>query len=163
MECAVQLAARGHEVPLVALFDTWVPRAPLSFVEKVAFRASELRRFSWEERARWISFQLMRRLGPPEPVLAEELPLIDAAASERLGRQALEWCPPSYSGDLILFRAEVDLRGYSTPPGALGWEKLCPHVSMASLDCDHTQMMREPQAERIAARLIDELRQRHRA
>jgi hypothetical protein len=133
-----------------------VPRPPPTRLEKLAFRAAELRRFTWEERARWAQVQVMQRLGPADPAF-EELPLIDAAASTKLGEQALAWKPPRYDGEVLLFRAERDVRGYSTRPGLLGWDATCGKLTQASLACDHTQMMREPQASIIAERILMEL------
>ncbi|HSI03548.1 MAG TPA: thioesterase domain-containing protein, partial [Myxococcota bacterium] len=156
MECAAQLTARGREVRLVTLFDTWVPRPPRRRLEKVLFRISELRRFSWEERARWAELQLARHFKPEQeaPEAGEELAAFDVAASDELGRQALAWRPSPYAGQVLLFRSERDLRGYSNRPSKLGWDTVAPHLTVENVPVDHTRIMREPHIALIADRIL---------
>ena len=157
MQCALELARRGRAPPLLVLFDTWAPRLPRKLAEKLLFRAAELKRFTWSERLRWAQVQLMQRLTPRDSGVEEELPMIDWSASEELGRQALEWTPTRYPGPVLLFRAERDVRGYSVRAGGLGWEPHCPALRLVSMQCDHTQLMRDPQAAIMARTIVESL------
>ncbi len=156
LECASQLAARGREVRLVAMFDSWVPRPSRRSIDKALFRARELWRYSWSERLRWGGYQLARRFGPADPP-EEPLAGLDPRAMEELGRQSLAWTPPRYAGPVRLFRAELDLRGNTNRPGTLGWGRSCSQLEVTDLRCDHTQMMREPHAAEIAQRILGDL------
>jgi thioesterase domain-containing protein len=122
----------------------------------VLFRFSELRRFSWEERARWAEFQLTRHFKPEHegPESGEELAIFDVAASDELGRQALSWRPSPYAGKVMLFRSERDVRGYSNRPSKLGWDAVAAQLAVENVAVDHTQIMREPHIARIADRIL---------
>jgi len=82
--------------------------------------------------------------------------LIDTPGMKLLVAQALRWQPPLYEGKVILFRAERNLRGYPTPRGTLGWDRCCRDLEVRDLQCNHAEILVEPQVQRIAS-AIDSL------
>jgi thioesterase domain-containing protein len=80
-----------------------------------------------------------------------EASLIDADLIEMLGEQAMRWSPPRYEGNVLLFGAEQDVRGYSNPRGgALGWDVVCPRLEVITVPGNHHDMLAEPAVIRIA-------------
>jgi amino acid adenylation domain-containing protein len=152
MELATQLRRSGHEVRWVFLLDAWVPNSLPAGAAKLRHRLRELRRFRWGERWLWVRWQLLRLAGfDPEESLLKEASLIDADLIRVLGEQALRWCPPPYEGNVLLFRAEMDSRGYSNPPGgALGWDVVCPRLEVIRVPGHHHEMLAGSAVVRIA-------------
>ena len=159
MELAAQLRRDGHDVRWVFLIDAWVPQAPLTGVAKLRHRISELRRFTSTERWMWVRAQLVRLTrGEPEEDLLEGAPLIDANLMRELGEQALRWSPPCYPGNVLLFRAEMDLRGYSNLPSALGWDAYCPRLEVRPVPGNHSDIVAEPTVIHIAREMERRMR-----
>ena len=157
LEMADQLRRAEHEVPLVLLIDSAVPRPPRSGWDKVQHRISELRRFSWTDRRIWLTEQLYAASALGErrtPQLNEAEALMDMPAMELLLQQARGWEPPRYRGKVYLIRGNRNLRGYPNPAGTYGWGQHCTDLDVLSLPCNHSQILVEPYVVRIA----DEIR-----
>jgi thioesterase domain-containing protein len=151
IELAAQLRRSGREVRWVFLLDAWVPKPLRAGAAKVRHRLRELQRFSWGERWQWVRWQLLRLAGTnPEEKVVKEASLIDANLIEMLGEQALRWSPPHYDGNVLLFGADLDVRGYSNPQSALGWDVVCPRLEVIRVPGNHHEMLAEPAVIRIA-------------
>jgi thioesterase domain-containing protein len=113
-----------------------------------------------------LSEQISRRFlyGPAdERDFGEAEALIDLAEERSLVEQSLRWQPPRYAGKVRLFRADRNLRGYSNPPGALGWDRFCTDLEVLDLPCNHSEILVEPQVLRIVAEMESLLDARSRA
>jgi amino acid adenylation domain-containing protein len=152
IEMAEQLRRAGRVVSTVLLLDTAVPRPPKRGWAKLGHRATELLRFSWHDRLIWLTDQLSRRFlaeRGEEQNLGEAEGILDPADMKLLVRQALSWQAPQYGGKVRLFRADKHVRGYSNPPGPLGWDRYCNYLEVVSLPCNHAEILTEPQVLRI--------------
>jgi len=161
LEIAEQLRRAGARVSLVLLLDAAVPRPLRRGWDKLHHRLTELKRFSWRDRRIWLMDQLSRRFpGARSDVqdFNEVAALIDGSESARLVAQTLHWQPPQYGGKVYLLRAHRNLRGYPNPVGALGWERYCSDLDVMELPCNHSQILLEPQVQRIAAHIESFLR-----
>jgi amino acid adenylation domain-containing protein len=160
MELAHQLTREGRGVRFVFLIDAWVPKPFLAGRAKLRHRLSELRRFTWAERGLWVRAQMRRLTGSgfEEEDLLEGAPLIDATLMRELGEQALLWSPPHYPGPVLLFRAQMDLRGYSKPESALGWDACCPRLEVISVPGHHSDIVAEPTVVHIAREIERRIR-----
>jgi len=159
MEMASQLRRAGRNVPVVLLLDAAVPRPVRAGWDKLQHRARELWRFSWHDRSTWLKEQVAHLLGAAREDVrdyGEAGALIDTPGMKLLVAQALRWQPPLYEGKVILFRAERNLRGYPTPRGTLGWDRCCRDLEVRDLQCNHAEILVEPQVQRIAS-AIDSL------
>jgi thioesterase domain-containing protein/acyl carrier protein len=162
LEVAEQLRHAGRTVSAVLLLDAGVPRPFRLGWAKFSHRVQEMWRFSWRDRRIWLTDQIARRLLPAPAHLHDfgaADALIDASQMNLLAEQALRWRPPHYPGKVVLFRAERNLRGYSNPPGALGWERYCADLEVLGLACNHSEVLAEPQVLRIVAQIESWTRQ----
>ena len=151
VEIAAQLRRGGREVAGTFLLDSWLPEPPRTGRAKLSYRLAELRRFSNAERLLWLRAQLRRMTGKPDGNGSlEEALALDHESMSRLSDQALRWTPPAYDRRLVLFSAELDLRGYSKPPGNRGWDRRYSQLELVRLQCDHSSMVAEPHAIALA-------------
>jgi amino acid adenylation domain-containing protein len=154
LEMADQLRRAGRIVSIVLMLDAPVPRPASGGWDKLRHRATELWRFSWRDRRIWLMEQLSHRLVAARndtQEYGEAGALIDTSGMQLLVEQTLRWQSPLYDGEVLLFRANRNLRGYPNPLGALGWERFCSHLEVLDLPCNHAEILVEPQVLRIAA------------
>ena len=146
-EVAQQLTARGIEVPLLVLFDSfngaarsgsWPSRERIEYHLGVASRlpAGSLMAYC-RERLRSVGMRIRTAawrtgisgsLRHPDQVLA-------LAASE--------YSPQPYSGNVLLFRAQARPAG-DRADAASGWRDLVPRLNVLDVPGNHVEMFREP-------------------
>jgi thioesterase domain-containing protein len=165
-EMARQLAGRGQEVALLALFDTAVPDPD----QEVPGPRKVLVRL-----ARQLGLDLADRPGLREASADELLAvfvregrassLLPAGMGEaELRRQvrlyrghaeaALAYSPLPYSGCVTLFRAAAGA-AKGGQPAHLGWDRLAADVDLRLVPGNHDTMLREPHVQTLAAQLAD--------
>jgi thioesterase domain-containing protein/acyl carrier protein len=186
LEVAQKLAAAGHEVALVALFDTYNPRCDTRRAAGKRDHGTAGRVRNHFRRLLWAPPALAR--GDHEPAwwfAARE----GAAAAVRAGL-LLSWrtyrrlqrrpaqrvlrtledvkvanrfayvrhVPRAYTGRVAFFRA-TDRRGEATLLGdpVAGWRHLAPHMEIHEVPGDHLSMIKEPHVRVLAERLKESL------
>ena len=155
LEAARQLTAAGEEVPLLAMFDTYLSlpefeRLDLSeqsvigrIAEQLDLSAAELGKLPLQEQWERIAEQASRAGG------------LDAAAIWRLAavcKAHLVACSQyqgkRYEGTAVLFLAEADR---SRPERR--WKSFCPRLRVEAVPGNHYSMLRKPQVDALAERL----------
>ena len=154
LEIAAQLERCGRSVGPVFFIDSSIPRKPPKIWEKLLFRAVELKRFTNAERVIWLKVQLRRFTRGMPADFAEDPdelggPTVQAQV-RRLLLQAENWQAPRYEGVLVLFRAELDMRGYTKPPRHIGWDDVYPQLEIVRWRCDHYSIIAQPTAQQMA-------------
>jgi thioesterase domain-containing protein len=154
-EMAIQLAAAGHEAPLVILIDSSVPvprNAPhcIGKLEAQAGFAADLARI--EGRENWTS-RITGEIGEKRLRRLQDV--------YRANRMALDgYQPRAYSGRVILVQAEATLNNLD-PSSPDGWKALgLGGISTHLLPGDHYTIMQRPTVLRLAEILAGEI-ERH--
>jgi thioesterase domain-containing protein len=173
---AAQLAAAGHDVPLVVLIDCSVPvlrniLRPFDERETLAAFAADLARTAGRES--WASPRRLRGIDP-ESIrngAFEQTPLGRKIAGEigpdrlrrlfevfRANRLALDgYHPRSYPGRVLLVQAESS-RNHRDDRPRRGWNTLAlGGVTTYRLPGDHYTIMQRPAVERLAEILTSEI------
>ena len=165
-EVAQQLRAEGAEVALVAMFDSMMMRKiPLRrrlqchrdlFLEqgisyltgKLRYRLNKLTRKTGPLTLRPNEDQLSGGNGNTAMNIAEREDLIDEV-SERAARS---YKPRSFSGRLLLFRAE-DQSFFSEESADLGWSPFAPNLEIYHVPGDHAGIMKGSSAALVARKI----------
>jgi len=169
-ELAQQLRARGHDVALLAMFDTYAPAA-LDLPEpgeeddvrnmvtllgsEVALDEARLRALGREARLEYV-LDAAKAAGiiPPGYRAGDARRLIDVFAA--VSRAAGAYRPAAYAGRVMLFAAQEETAAAVVDPGdrAHGFGPLARgELVVHPLAGSHLELMRQPLAASIAARL----------
>ena len=163
-EMAIQIAARGGRVGLVALFDTWRPdleRLKPPMPVRVAKRLRNLVGLRGSERREyvrsWLTGVAERRGLRPRPRTEEALGPMLMAVRQVNSRAAGAYVRRPYAGRVTLFRALVrPTDRYDWPD--LGWAGLCPNgLEIVRVTGDHESLVTEPHVEALARRIEERL------
>ncbi|MGC1506552.1 MAG: beta-ketoacyl synthase N-terminal-like domain-containing protein [Sulfitobacter sp.] len=168
-EMAKQLREAGHEVGVVAMFDTPLPVRPsLSRPDKALIKLAELKSkglgylVEWA-RNRW-AWEMRKRIGKggtDTPAGAEFNNLkIQNAFLEAVGTYET----PSWDGPLTLFRPALDLHWEVTGGKFVSkereyvfedndWRRYAPHLEVIEVPGDHDSMMLAPNVTTLAQEL----------
>jgi phthiocerol/phenolphthiocerol synthesis type-I polyketide synthase D len=159
-ETARQLAARGHSVELVALFDSVLP-ASLS-LEPRRWVAEHLREFARKGpayvhsrvRRRWSRWRVAG--GAPRAAASDADPAADFARESMYARAIEEYerTLGSYAGEVVLYRAShnKEFAGY-TVAHDLGWGRWAQRLAIVEVEGTHTSILDSPSvAADLAAR-----------
>jgi amino acid adenylation domain-containing protein len=176
MEIAQLLKEKGHQVPLLALLDTWRPgyrpEGRISQDEKSVQASAPRqktklgRRFAlgliamyYKLRREWYSptvYRLFHALGWPVPRALQNLKWVRRDAISK----AVSFDHIPYDGRVTLFRAmEPDQRGVDDD---FGWSQLVPGgVEIVKIPGDHLAMTREPNLQVLVSKLAELVTQSH--
>jgi amino acid adenylation domain-containing protein len=172
VEIARRLAASGEPVPFVGLVDTYPPGATSpsprlrrmarhldniasmgSFRDALTYVRQKMRR-----RGGRVSFALRERLGgapPPSTDLERRI----EETSIRCVRAYEAYAAKPFAGRLTAFRAAklIDWEDVEDPTSTCGWGPLCDSVEVVDIDCEHTQLFKEPYLSELARRVDESL------
>jgi len=173
LEVARRLRDAGGEVPLVAVFDTYLPGAERRRL--LAWLAHRLRALAARGRrrraARWIHSLLARRSGVASRVLplawfraerpgeSDDVARLRAIRARVFRRAMRDYVPAPYPGPVALFRA----RDHRPSPGwvvdpALGWGRVVRGgLTVAEVPGGHVEMLREPHVAELGRGLQEAL------
>jgi amino acid adenylation domain-containing protein len=170
-ELAQQLTALGHEVSLLALFDTWGKAYPtrLPLLARIVDHFRHLRSLSFGEQLdylRWKGAAALRKVASRLRVCSvERAPRDSPDAIEDIGLiNHIAWCqyqPRSFPGRLVLFRAEQpDWVGCRFDDPALGWGHLAAKgVEVHPVSGDHLTLLDRANLSSLSVTLNAYLRQ----
>jgi len=169
-EMAQQMRRQGHEVALVALFDTYGPgfrTLPWRDRYRVDFHLTQLRRLGPRakvsyvldrvrradgriDRIRWVTWEIVNKVsrmtGAPLPRPFRQVEFANAYATRR-------YSPRVYPGRVTLFRAREQPERYGRDP-QLGWGGMAAGgLDIHDVPGDHYTMWREPHVRVLAERL----------
>lgn len=181
-EIAQQLRARGEDVALLALFDTYGPRYPQplptskartgylsGLFEQLQVLREQLRQMSARDKLRFLATKaskLLKRIKRKwlwkknefqikyQQALGRELPK-DMQRNHKAIQDALDhYSPKRYDGKLTLFRAAIQPRGI-VPDPQLGWGELAANgIQVIESPGAHGGMTVDPYAEPLAQKLL---------
>ncbi|MGJ0606597.1 type I polyketide synthase [Cylindrospermopsis raciborskii] len=134
-EMAQQLVAQGQQVPLVALFDTWLPQQlALPFLERLS-KLAQLSPAEWFQRFKNITSRYRNR--------------------SRL-KAAKAYTIKPYSGRVAFFKAMTLIISvnYNLDETELGWRELVTgELQVYEVPGDHITMLNEPHVQFVAQKL----------
>ena len=165
-EIACQLASQGKQVGLLALLDNVSPRLSKvrpSFAQVVGIHFQNLRQLAMNERVKYIRDRLVFRTmyankenSEREFLLdnwVEPLPLEYLAVLEANLQASNNYTGKVYSGDVTLFRSEVQPVDQSLHLD-LGWNELVSgNLTIKDLPGHHTNILKEPQIQLLGREL----------
>ncbi|GAB2585150.1 type I polyketide synthase [Ramlibacter solisilvae] len=160
---AEQLKREGEQVPLLAMIDTLSPEAArrkLTVLDKLWL----LRLWSLEYAIQWPARRRQSRIDDGKYALAlqrlargEPLPpeLLESHLFHNFVDAQSRYAPPSYEGDIVLFKASRADNIYLAAGPALGWdEHVRGQIRIRTVTGSHLTVMSEPGV----SQLIDGLR-----
>jgi amino acid adenylation domain-containing protein len=168
-EMAQQLGARGEEVSLLAMFDTYAPAALSEdlkdfdevqrlmslFGDDIDLSEDHLRSLGADERLDYILVKAKEvDLLPPDFAIAEARRLIAVFSINTMAVHAYE--PKPYRGTVTLFFAKEKTQAIAAVTNdepTHGWGSLAAGVAVLDADGNHHTMMRKPHVPGIGARL----------
>jgi len=176
LEAAQQLQAQGEEVALLAMMDTWGPKAftPYSKLKKLTIKAKKLRRLgfkyflSQQDIVKQKLDRLAEKLGLGIKINQAKLALTqqDDHQSNNLNqvyiRARKNYVPQIYSGTLKVFRSmeNEEMTEFGEIDSKLGWSDLATKgLDIIDIPGDHLGILKEPNVETLATELqrcIDE-------
>ena len=158
-ETARQLQLAGHEVALLAQFDTHINCILPQEVVGAAERAMP-RQYLWKHLRRFLSHPTqwwtdLRRL-PARYKLARQWRVVDPIRSDRHGALVANHRAKPYAGSVDYFQSAQSL------PAVLGvWQRWCPGgVTIHSVSGDHHEIILGPNAAIVAGIVCGIIRQR---
>ncbi len=168
-EMAQQIRARGIDVPLLVLFDSFAGNQPerrwLAF-RRTQYHLGVARRMPAtgvlayaRERVRTLSARIRTRAWAFRKRLGWLRPRVSGEPGEFgrvLALAAGEYSPQPYSGAVLLFRPQDRPAGADAAPG---WRRLAQRLTVVDVPGTHVEMFREPNvaimAEALNAALAD--------
>ena len=173
---ARQLRAAGEEVAFLGLFDTvclagrryislgqWLarngaPKGAKRVKEALSYVRARGYQQVYDRVLRTVLFPVLefyRASGKPLP-----LPLCRPDACNRLMRFEHRNMP-TYEGDAVYFKAETDSRSIRHPDTRDSWHRIIKgRLNTIHVSGTHLEMMREPHAQSLAAKLAGELKRK---
>jgi amino acid adenylation domain-containing protein len=154
-EAARQLEARGDELGVVALLDTWLPRGRhVSVLGAVRHAAEAVANPSWlRQRVAAVFGRVKEKVAatPQAPVLGNaELEVDGAEVQEDVARYDRS-LTPIRSGELHVFRAAHTVHpSWIRVEEDLGWGRLGAHVRVHRFEAGHTEIVTGEHARAIA-------------
>lgn len=162
-EIAQQLAAQGHPIGMVALFDTynhpgkWF-HEPLSL--RLQNAVNKIQQLTWPERLAYGHKKLQHLKNRLQRSSTN-----DQAANEKISAQAIvcetalkQYRTKPYNGDIVLFCAEQtpEAHGYQAIKieHNLGWHKVVTgKINIQPVACHHFVLMADPHIQTLAKKL----------
>jgi len=162
LEMARRLRAAGDDVPLLVIFDTYMPGT----LEWNGFRWAQDIIWSAPRRLRALASRRSRESQPvdavPKPAskISREIAAAGQCEVEIRNRARTCYEPAPYEGRVLLIRAQ-DQRavraGYRTNP-CLGWERIAgPRLSVRESPGSHLTILRKPAVDVVAEILLEHL------